>query len=473
MNTALDPNRWKALALLSIASFMVILDASIVGVALPSIQRDFGVAAADLQWVVSGYALSFGALLLLGGRAADLLGRRRIFMIGTALFALASLASGLAASAPVLIAGRVLQGISAALMSPSALSILVTAFAEGTERNKALGVWGAVGALGGTAGVLVGGPVTSELGWQWIFFINIPVAIALVALSPAVLHESRGALGRRTFDIAGAVTVTASLVLLVYAVVQAPQAGWASAETVSLIAASVALAGLFGAIESRSAAPLMPLRVLASRTLVGGNLVLAAVGMLAFGVNVILTLYAQQVLGYSPLEFGLASAVVPVMATVGSVLGQSAINWVGFRSIALGGLVLMALGSALLSQVSAHGSYLGDLFLGLLVFGPGLGAAYVAASIATVAGVDEADAGLASGLNNASFQVGGALGVAILSSIAIAQTEGEEPLVALTAGFQSAFAAAIAFAAFGILAGVALFAKVRRMGGAVPAPAAA
>jgi EmrB/QacA subfamily drug resistance transporter len=473
MNTALDPNRWKALALLSIASFMVILDASIVGVALPSIQRDFGVAAADLQWVVSGYALSFGALLLLGGRAADLLGRRRIFMIGTALFALASLASGLAASAPVLIAGRVLQGISAALMSPSALSILVTAFAEGTERNKALGVWGAVGALGGTAGVLVGGPVTSELGWQWIFFINIPVAIALVALSPAVLHESRGALGRRTFDIAGAVTVTASLVLLVYAVVQAPQAGWASAETVSLIAASVALAGLFGAIESRSAAPLMPLRVLASRTLVGGNLVLAAVGMLAFGVNVILTLYAQQVLGYSPLEFGLASAVVPVMATVGSVLGQSAINRVGFRSIALSGLVLMALGSALLSQVSAHGSYLGDLFLGLLVFGPGLGAAYVAASIATVAGVDEADAGLASGLNNASFQVGGALGVAILSSIAIAQTEGEEPLVALTAGFQSAFAAAIAFAAFGILAGVALFAKVRRMGGAVPAPAAA
>jgi EmrB/QacA subfamily drug resistance transporter len=473
MNTALDPSRWKALALLSIASFMVILDASIVGVALPSIQRDFGVAAADLQWVVSGYALSFGALLLLGGRAADLLGRRRIFMIGTALFALASLASGLAASAPVLIAGRVLQGISAALMSPSALSILVTAFAEGTERNKALGVWGAVGALGGTAGVLVGGPVTSELGWQWIFFINIPVAIALVALSPAVLHESRGALGRRTFDIAGAVTVTASLVLLVYAVVQAPQAGWASAETVSLIAASVALAGLFGAIESRSAAPLMPLRVLASRTLVGGNLVLAAVGMLAFGVNVILTLYAQQVLGYSPLEFGLASAVVPVMATVGSVLGQSAINRVGFRSVALGGLVLMALGSALLSQVSAHGSYLGDLFLGLLVFGPGLGAAYVAASIATVAGVDEADAGLASGLNNASFQVGGALGVAILSSIAIAQTEGEEPLVALTAGFQSAFAAAIAFAAFGILAGVALFAKVRRMGGAVPAPAAA
>jgi EmrB/QacA subfamily drug resistance transporter len=473
MNTAPDPNRWKALALLSIASFMVILDASIVGVALPSIERDLGVAATDLQWVVSGYALSFGGLLLFGGRAADLLGRRRIFMIGTGLFALASLASGLAASAEILIAGRVLQGISAALMSPSALSILVTAFAEGAERNKALGVWGAVGALGGTAGVLVGGPVTSELGWEWIFFINIPVAVGLVALSPTILRESRGMIGRRTFDIAGAVTITAALVLLVYAVVEAPQAGWASAQTLIPIAASVALAGLFGAIESRSAAPLMPLRVLGSRTLVGGNLVLAAVGMLAFGVNVILTLYAQQVLGYSPLEFGFASAVVPVMATVGSVVGQSVITKVGFRSIALGGLVLMGIGSALLSQVSANGSYLGDLFIGLLVFGPGLGAAYVAASVATVSGVDEADAGLAAGLNNASFQIGGALGVAILASVAIAQTEGSEPLAALTAGFQSAFAAAIAFAAFGILAGVTFLGKARRTAEAVPEPAAA
>jgi EmrB/QacA subfamily drug resistance transporter len=473
MNTSLDPNRWKALVLLSIASFMVILDASIVGVALPSIERDFGVAATDLQWVVSGYALSFGGLLLLGGRAADLVGRRRIFVIGTGLFALASLASGLAGSAAILIAGRVLQGISAALMSPSALSILVTTFAEGAERNKALGVWGAVGALGGTAGVLVGGPVTSALGWEWIFFINLPVAVGLMALSPVVLRESRAGLTQRTFDVGGAVTITASLVLLVYAVVEAPRAGWTSAETLIPIAASVALAGLFGAIESRSAAPLMPLRVLSSRTLVGGNLVLAAVGMLAFGVNVILTLYAQQVLGYTPVEFGLAAAVVPVMATVGSVIGQSVITKVGFRSIAVGGLGLMGIGALLLGQVSANGTYLGDLFLGLLVFGPGLGAAFVAASIATVSGVGEADAGLASGLNNASFQIGGALGVAILSSVAIAQTEGSEPLVALTAGFQSAFAAAIAFAAVGILAGAILLGKTRRRGEAAPEPAAA
>jgi MFS family permease len=257
MNTQLDPNRWMALALLALASFMVILDASIVGVALPSIERDFGVAAADLQWVISGYALSFGGLLLLGGRAADVVGRRRIFMIGTGLFALASLASGLATSAEVLIAGRVLQGISAALMSPSALSILVTTFAEGAERNKALGVWGAVGALGGTAGVLVGGPITSALGWEWIFFINIPVAVGLIVLSPSVLRESRAALRKRTFDVAGAATITASLVALVYAVVEAPTAGWTSPETLTLIAASVALAALFGAIESRSAAALI------------------------------------------------------------------------------------------------------------------------------------------------------------------------------------------------------------------------
>jgi EmrB/QacA subfamily drug resistance transporter len=473
MNTDLDPNRWKALVLLSIASFMVILDASIVLVALPSIESDLGFSAANLQWVVSGYALSFGGLLLLGGRAADLLGRRRMFMIGTGVFALASLASGLAGSEAVLIGGRVLQGVSAAMMSPTAMSILVTTFAEGPERNKALGVWSAVGGLGGTAGVLVGGPLTSALGWEWIFFINVPVAVGLIALSPVLLRESRAALERRSLDLGGAVTVTAALVLLVYAVVTAPQAGWTSPRILVLIAASVALAGLFVAIESRSAAPLMPLRVLRSRTLVGGNLVLVAVGTLAFGANFILTLYAQQVLGYTPLQYGFASAVVPVMATVGSVVGQSVVTKIGFRGIAVGGLSLMGLGSLLLAQVSANGSYFGDLFLGLLVFGPGLGAAFVAASIATVAGVDEAEAGLASGMNNASFQIGGALGVAVLSSVAAAHTEGGEPLVALTAGFQSAFTASIAFAAFGILAGAILLGKARRTGSAVPEPAAA
>jgi EmrB/QacA subfamily drug resistance transporter len=473
MNTDLDPNRWRALALLAIASFMVILDASIVLVALPSIETDLGFSPADLQWVVSGYALSFGGLLLLGGRTADLLGRRRMFMIGTGVFALASLASGLATSEAVLIGGRVLQGVSAAIMSPTALSILVTTFAEGPERNKALGIWSAVGGLGGTAGVLVGGPLTSALGWEWIFFINVPVAVVLIALSPVLLRESRAALERRSLDLGGAVTITASLVLLVYAVVTAPQAGWTSPRILVLIASSVALAGLFGAVESRSAAPLMPLRVLRSRTLVGGNLVLVAIGMLAFGVSFILTLYAQQVLGYTPLQYGLASAVVPVMATVGSVIGQSVVTKIGFRAIALGGLGLMGLGSLLLAHVSANGSYLGDLFLGLLVFGPGLGAAFVAASIATVSGVDEAEAGLASGLNNASFQIGGALGVAILSTVAVAHADGGEPLAALTAGFQSAFGAAIAFAAFGILAGAILLGKARRTSAAVPEPAAA
>jgi EmrB/QacA subfamily drug resistance transporter len=474
MNTNhLDPKRWKALALLSIASFMVILDASIVLVALPSIESDLGLSASSLQWVLSGYALSFGGLLLLGGRTADLLGRRRMFMVGTGLFALASLASGLATSEEVLIGGRVLQGVSAAIMSPTALSILVTTFPEGAERNKALGVWSAVGGLGGTAGVLVGGPITSGLGWEWIFFINIPVAAALIGLSPALLRESRAALERRSFDVAGAAAVTASLVMLVYAVVEAPEAGWTSPQTLLLVVASVALAGLFAVIESRSAAPLMPLRVLRSRTLVGGNLVLLVVGMLAFGVSFILTLYAQQVLGYTPLEYGLASAVLPVMATVGSVTGQSIVTKTGYRRMAIGGLGLMGLGSLLLTSVSAHGSYLGDLFLGLLVFGPGLGAAFVAAAIATVAGVDDAEAGLASGLNNASFQIGGALGIAILASVAVAQTDGSDPLTALTAGFQSAFAAAVVLAAAGILVAAILLGEGRRTGAAVPEPAAA
>jgi EmrB/QacA subfamily drug resistance transporter len=473
MNSHLDPKRWKALALLSIASFMVILDASIVLVALPSIERDLDFSAGNLQWVLSAYALSFGGLLLLGGRTADLLGRRRMFMMGTGVFALASLTSGLATSEAVLIGGRVLQGVSAAIMSPSAMSILVTTFAEGSERNKALGVWSAVGGLGGTAGVLVGGPITSALGWEWIFFINVPVAVGLIALSPVLLRESRAALERRSFDVGGAVTITASLVLLVYAVVEAPRAGWTSASTLVLVGASAVLMVVFATIESRSAAPLMPLRVLRSRPLVGGNLALLAVGMLAFGVSFILTLYAQQVLGYTPLEYGLASAVVPVMATVGSVIGQSLVTKIGFRGIAVGGLGVMGLGSLLLTQVSANGSYLGDLLLGLLVFGPGLGGAFVAASIATVTGVDAADAGLASGLNNASFQIGGALGVAILSSVAVAQADGSEPLVALTAGFQSAFAAAIAFAAFGILAAAILLGTARRTGSAVPEPSVA
>jgi EmrB/QacA subfamily drug resistance transporter len=461
LHTQPDPRRWKALALLCTAFFMVILDSAIVVVALPSIDADLGFAAGDLQWVLSAYLLSFGGLLLLGGRAADLLGRRRMFMTGTALFALASLACGLAGSADVLIVARIVQGVAAAVMTPTALSILMTTFEEGAERNKALGIWGAIGGIGATSAWLIGGPVTDELGWEWIFFINVPVAVAVAALSPALLRETRDSALRRRFDLAGAVTITGALVALVYAVVEAPDTGWADAQTLGLFAISALLLALFVAIEARSAAPLAPLRVFRSRALVGGNLVLLALGMLAFGMPFILTQYAQGVLGYSPLEFGFASVVMPVTAAIGSITGQAIATKGGLRAVAAVGMTLTGLGCLLLTQVSVDGSYLGDIFFALLIFGPGLGAAFVAGSIGSLAGVAERDAGLASGLNNSSFQIGGAIGVAIVSTVAVSQADGADPLTAMTTGFQAAFATAIIFAAAGVLVALALLGKVR------------
>ena len=456
-----DPRRWKALALLCTAFFMVILDSAIVVVALPSIDAELGFSTGDLQWVLSAYLLSFGGLLLLGGRAADLLGRRRLFMAGTVLFALASLACGLAGSVAMLIAARVVQGVAAAIMTPTALSIVTTTFEEGAERNKALGIWAAIGGVGATAAWLVGGPITDGLGWEWIFFINVPVAAAVVVLSPRLLSESRSSEHERRFDFAGAATITAALVALVYAVVEAPQQGWADGRTLGLLAVAAVLMAAFVAIEARSAAPLAPLRVFRSRALVGGNLVLFALGMIAFGMPFILTQYAQGVLQYSALEFGLASVVMPVTAALGSIAGQAIATKGGLRAVATVGMALTGLGSLLLTQVSVGGSYLGDIFFGLLIFGPGLGAAYVAGSIGSLAGVAEADAGLASGLNNSSFQIGGAVGVAILSTVAVSQAEGSDPVAALTNGFQSAFATAIVFAAVGLLAAVALLGKLR------------
>jgi EmrB/QacA subfamily drug resistance transporter len=447
-----DPRRWKALALLCTAFFMVILDSAIVVVALPSIDADLGFSAGDLQWVLSAYLLSFGGLLLLGGRAADLLGRRRVFMVGTGLFALASFACGMAGSVPELIAARVVQGVAAAIMTPTALSILTTTFEEGSERNKALGIWAAIGGIGATAAWVVGGPITDGLGWEWIFFINVPVALAVVALSPVLLNESRDREHGRRFDVAGAVTITAALVALVYAVVEAPDAGWASGQTLGLLALSAVLIALFVRLEARAVAPLAPLRLFRSRALVGGNLVLFTLGMLAFGMPFILTQYAQGVLGYSALEFGLASVVMPVTAALGSITGQAIATRGGLRTITIAGMALTGLGCLLLTQVSVDGSYLGDIFLGLLVFGPGLGAVYVAGSIVSLAGIAESDAGLASGLNNSSFQIGGAVGVAILSTVAVSGAHGAGSLTAVTDGYQSAFAVAIAVAALGAAA---------------------
>jgi MFS family permease len=326
--------------------------------------------------------------------------------------------------------------------------------------------------VGATAAWLIGGPITDGLGWEWIFFINVPVAVSVIVLSPALLSESRDQSHGRSFDFAGAATITAALVSLVYAVVEAPGAGWASGQTVGLLGVSLGLIALFAFIETRSEAPLAPLRVFRSRELVGGNAIMFLLGTLAFGMPFILTQYAQEVLHWSAIHFGLTSVVMPVTAAIGSATGQAIATRHGVRWIAAASMALTGLGTLLLSQVSVDGTYFGDIFFGLLVFGPGLGAGYVAGSIASLSGVPESEAGLASGLNNSSFQIGGAVGVAILSSVAVSQAEGAQPLLALTNGLQAAFATAVVFAGLGVLLALLLFAPSRRRT-PVPAPDAA
>jgi EmrB/QacA subfamily drug resistance transporter len=466
--TVPDPRRWWALALLGGAFFMVILDAAIVTVALPSIEDELGFSAQGLQWVVSAYALTFAGLLLLGGRAADLLGRRRVFMVGIVVFTAASLLCGLAWSDDALIGARAFQGVGAAIMTPTALSIITTTFEEGPERNKALGIWGALGGIGATAAWLIGGPLVDGLGWEWIFYINIPVGLAALALSPVLLRESRGATARRSYDPAGALTITGALALFVYALVEAPDKGWGDPQTIVLFTGAAALLAAFLLIESRHRAPLVRLGIFRSRTIVGANAVMLVFGTLPFGLSFILTLYAQQVLGYSAVKFGLTSLVFPVMAAVGSILGQGIVLRVGFRPVAAVGMALMGGGALLLSQVSVGGSYFGDIFFGLLVFGPGVGLAFVTASIAALAGVPERESGLASGLSNTSFQIGAALGVAIVTTVAVSRTDDylaanadANPLAALTEGFQSAFVAVAVLAAIGVALALLLLGRPR------------
>jgi EmrB/QacA subfamily drug resistance transporter len=464
-----DPRRWWALALLCGAFFMVILDATIVLVALPSIQADLGFSEQGLQWVLSAYALTFGGLLLLGGRAADLLGRRRLFMAGVLFFTAASLMCGLAWSPAALLAARVVQGVGAAIMTPTALSIISTTFPEGPERNKALGIWGALGGIGATAAWLIGGPLVDGPGWEWIFFINIPLGVAALALSPVLLRESHAALTRRSYDPAGALTSTGALVLLVYAVVEAPDAGWGDAQTILLFAGSAVLLAAFALIESRHPAPLVPLRFLRSRTLVGANLVMLLVGTVAVGMPFVLTLYAQQVLGYSAVKFGVSSVVLAVAVAVGAIVAQAAVLRVGFRPVAATGMALMGAGSLLLTQVSVSGSYFGDIFFGLLVVGPGIGLAFVTATVAALAGVAEHESGLASGLSNTALQIGAALGVAVVSTVAVSRSEDyvaanedANPLVVLNEGFQSAFLACVVLAGIGMALALLLLGRPRK-----------
>jgi EmrB/QacA subfamily drug resistance transporter len=462
--TATDPSdrrRWYGLVALCAAFFMVILDVAIVNVALPTIQTDLDFSQRNLQWVVSAYALTFGGLLLLGGRIADLVGRRRVFVIGVALFAAASLIAGLATSEATLISARAAQGVGAALMTPAALSILMTTFAEGRERNTALGVWGAVGASGGTVGVLLGGVFTDTIGWEWIFLLNVPVGLAVIAVTPFLLRESRAESTHRRFDIAGGVTITASLALLVYALVEASAEGWASATTIGRLAGSAALMAAFVAIELRSRSPILPFSIFRIRAVTGSNVAGFALGGAMFGMFFIMTLYMQQVAAYSPLETGLAYLATSLAALVASVGGSVVVTRIGPRVPMVVGLLAFAGGVLLLAQMPAGGEYVSDLLPGFLISGFGLGLAFVAFSIGALEGVSSRDAGLASGLSNTTQQIGGALGTAIMSTLAITRTDdllasGTSQPVALTEGFQLALYASVGLAVAGAVAVLAL-----------------
>ena len=451
--------KWYGLALLLLVQFMVVLDIAIVNVALPSIKIDLAFSQENLQWVISAYALFFGGFLLLGGRLADLLGRRRLFLAGIVLFTTASLVSGLAWGEGPLIGARALQGLGAALITPAALSILMTTFPEGRERNAALGAWGGVGAFGAVAGVLLGGVLTELLSWNWIFFVNVPVGILGLVLAPFLIDESRDATAE-SYDIPGAVLVTSSLVTLVYAITQANHFGWGSATTIGLFAAAAALMAGFLAWESRVKDPLMPFSIFRLRTLVGANIAGLILGTVLFAMFLMLTLYMQQVLGYSPLKTGFAYLAVAGTAIVWSAVAAQLVTRVGVKPVLVVGMTFLTAGIAFFTQVSPDGSYVSDLLPGFLVIAVGMGFSFVPISIAALAGVKPSEAGLASGLINTSQQVGGALGIAALSAIATSTTTdkiatGAAQATALTDGFQAAFTAGAAVGIVGIL--VALF----------------
>jgi EmrB/QacA subfamily drug resistance transporter len=439
---------------------MVVLDIAIVNVALPSIQVDLGFSEQSLQWVVSAYALVFGGFLLLGGRLADVIGRRRLFLVGLVAFTVASLLAGLAWSEQSLIAARAFQGLGAAIISPAALSILSVTFAEGRERNLALGVWGAVGGFGAAAGVLLGGVLTDLLSWGWIFFVNVPVGILAFALTPFLLDESRDEKAK-SFDIPGAVLVTGGLVSLVYAITQAGQEGWLAGQTVGFFIGSIALLAGFVAWERRHPEPLMRFGLLRTKTITGANVSGLILGTAIFAMFLMLTLYMQQVLGYSPIKTGLAYLAVAGTAILWSAVAAQLVNRLGVKPVLVIGMVALTAGLVWFTQVSVNGSYVADLLPGFLLVGVGLGFSFVPISIAALAGVQDSEAGLASGLINTTQQIGGALGIAALSTIATSRTadaiaSGTARPNALVDGFSAAFLAGLAVAAVGIVAALVL-----------------
>ncbi len=443
-----DRRRWLALAVIVVSQFMVVLDTAIVNVALPSIKTGLHFSQEDLQWVITGYSICFGGVLLLGGRLADLLGRRRVFMAGILLFTVSSLLDGLAWSEASLITFRCLQGLGAALISPAALSILATSFEEGRERNRALGIWAAVSGSGGAAGALLGGALTSGLSWAWIFYVNVPVGALVIAVSPRLLRDSRADVRERHFDFAGAAAITGGLMLLVYGMTRATEHGWRTPATISLLVASGLLIASFFVIEHRSKAPLLPLRILRLRTLAGSNVSALFAGAVIVSQFLLLTLYLQQVLHYSPIETGVAYIGLTLTIIVFSRVTQALVTRVGVRTVLPAGLALSTVAFVLFARLPVHGHYFTDLFPAFLISGLGLAVAFVPMSIGALTGVRQADAGIASGLINTNTQIGGAVGVAAAITIATTATNhyvqthaGISPFsgAALTHGFDVAF----------------------------------
>jgi len=447
-------HRWRAFAVLAVAYFMTIVDLTIVNVALPTIGRKLHFSETNLQWVVTAYGLTFGGFLLLGGRAADLLGRRRIMMIGLATFTAASLGCALATTDSFLIVMRGIQGLGAAIVLPAALSIVMNIFPEGAERNKALGAWGAIAASGATVGLISGGLLTRYFGWQYIFFLNLPIGAAALLLAPRIVPESRLDAARRRFDPFGAATVTAGLLVAVYALSQAPQHGWASARTISLFAAAAAFVLAFLVIETRVEAPLLPLRIFRQRTVAGANAVALLLGASFFGFIFVGTLYMQQVLGYSALQTGLAWLAASITSVALAGLSQALATRVSAKLVMAVGMGLIGGGILWTTAAPVHGDFWHDLAGPFFVTGAGTAFAFIPVSIAALAGIAEKEAGLASGLLNTSQQIGGAIGVAIASTVAATHSRtlidsGSATPLALTGGFQWAFwvCGAIALAA--------------------------
>ena len=455
------PHLRATLLLSCLAQFMVILDVSVVNVALPSIRHGLGFTEADLQWVVNAYTVTFAGFLLLGGRAADLLGRRRVFVAGLTLFALASLAGGVANSQGVLIAARAVQGLGGAVIAPASLSILTTTFAEGAARNRAVGIWGAMGGAGGAAGVLLGGILTDLLSWRWILFINVPIGLIAAVAAQRLLLESRNTGRAREFDLRGALAATAGLSLLVLGIVRTDQTGWGDTSTLLLIAAGIVLLGVFVLIEGRFArAPLMPLRIYRSRTLSAANVIVLLVGGASFGMWFFVSLYLQQVHDYSPIRAGLAFLPMTLCIVAGSTVASRLVGRVGAKPILIAGMTSLTAGLFWFSDISVTGTYVGTMLFPSLLTALGIGLAFVPATISAVAGVAPQEAGLASGLVNTARLFGGALGLAILAAIAAARTTSElhhagtTAHAALVSGFQLAFLVAAGFALVGLLVAV-------------------